>query len=245
MRIAHASIDEHNKTKGGETGNQTGKEVCIRKWYDKPWTIVLRHPSKQIREKIAYVAETLASPPVNQLIGYDQDNRNSLHEAAKRHGYDLKDFIGAHELSETDCSAFATCVCLFAGIHELEYTGNAPTTSTMKSTFERAGFEVITNNRICGSDAYLAKGDILVKPGYHTAIALDDGSMYNKTITVYPAYTGNSDSIVEALKEMRINSSKVHRAKIYAKNFDDKYTYSAVQNMKMLSKLKAGTLIRP
>lgn len=246
MRIAHASIDEHNQIKGGESGNQTGREVCIRKWYNKPWSILIRHPSRETREKIAHVAETLASPPFNQLIGYDQSNRNSFHDIARKYGYNLKDYIGAHETSETDCSAFVTCVCLFAGIKELEYTGNAPSTSTMKTTFEQAGFEIYTDSKHVGSDAYLSKGDILVKPGSHTVIVLDDGSMYNKkTVSVYPQYTGDSDSIVEALKEMHINSSKANRAKIYAANFEDRYTFSASQNMKILSKLKSGTLIKP
>lgn len=246
MRIAHASIDEHNRTKNGEAGNQTGKEVCIRQWYNKPWSVLIRHPNRQIREKIAHIAETLASPPANQLIGYDQNDRNSFHQIAKKHGYDLKDFIGAHELCETDCSAFVTCVCLFAGITDLEYSGNAPTTSMMPTTFKKAGFDILTDSKHVGSDAYLSKGDILVKPGSHTVIVLDDGSHYDKkTLQVYPQYLGSSDSLVEALKEMKINSSKGFRAKIYAANFEDKYTFSAVQNMKMLSRLKGGTLIKP
>ena len=246
MRIAHASIDENNNIKGGSSGNQTGKEVCIRKWYNKPWSILIRHPNRQVREKIAYIAETLASPPANQLIGYDQNNRNSFHIIAKKHGYDLKDFIGAHELCETDCSAFVTCVCLFAGINSLEYTGNAPTTSMMQIVFKTAGFEILTDQKHVGSEAYLSKGDILVKPGSHTVIVLDDGSHFDKKpLEVYPQYKGLSDSIVEALKEMHIISTKSFRAKIYAANFEDTYTYSAVQNMKMLSRLKGGTLIKP
>lgn len=44
---------------------------------------------------------------------------------------------------------------------------------------------------------------------------------------------------------MHINSSKANRAKIYAANFEDRYTFSASQNMKILSKLKGGTLIKP
>ena len=28
--IAHASLDEHGNIKGGNAGDQTGKEVCIR-----------------------------------------------------------------------------------------------------------------------------------------------------------------------------------------------------------------------
>lgn len=42
IKIGHASIDERSKTKGGQAGDQTGKEICIRPWYSKPWSFVLR-----------------------------------------------------------------------------------------------------------------------------------------------------------------------------------------------------------
>lgn len=41
--IVHASINENGKTTGGKTGDQTGKEICIRTYYDKSWTYVLRY----------------------------------------------------------------------------------------------------------------------------------------------------------------------------------------------------------
>ena len=33
VKIGHASIDENNKASGGKSGDQTGKEICIRNWY--------------------------------------------------------------------------------------------------------------------------------------------------------------------------------------------------------------------
>ena len=45
MRIGHASISE-NKNNGrdgkAKAGDQTGKEVCIRQFYKKPWKYLLR-----------------------------------------------------------------------------------------------------------------------------------------------------------------------------------------------------------
>ena len=35
VKIGHASIDERGKISGGKAGDQTGKEVCIRDWYNK------------------------------------------------------------------------------------------------------------------------------------------------------------------------------------------------------------------
>lgn len=246
MRIAHASIDENGRISGGAAGNQTGKEICIRKWYNKPWSILLRHPDPTIREKIAETATILASSPVNSLIGYDQSNRNSLHQVAKACGYDIVEFINLHELCETDCSAFVTVVCLFAGVKALEYCGNAPTTSTMKTTFEKAGFRALTDQKYVGSDVYLSRGDILVKPSGHTVICLDNGPLFEQeAVEYYPRYTGYSTSIVQVLNELGIDSSKTNRRKIYRVNFQDTYVYSAQQNTAMIARLRNGTLIKP
>lgn len=245
MRIAHASIDENKHIKGGQAGNQSGKEVCIRQWYKKPWTILLRHPSREVRDDIGRIAETLCTPPVNQLIGYDQAERNTFHTIARKYNYDLDDYIRAKELSETDCSAFVTCVCLFAGISKLEYNGNAPTTRTMKSAFKDAGFNVLTDSRYVDGIEYLSRGDILLKPGSHVVIVLDNGSWYGKESKYYPAYKGKSFSITDALKELGIDASRKNRAKIYAANLNDKYTFSAAQNSAMLALLRDGKLKRP
>lgn len=245
MRIAHASIDENKTIKGGQAGNQTGKEVCVRQWYKKPWTVLLRHPDRLVRERIAAIAEALASPPANRIIGYDQNQRNTFHTIALKYKYNLLDFINAAEPCETDCSAFVTCVCLFAGLNKLEYSGNAPTTSSMKGVFKQAGFNVLTDSRYVDGTDYLSKGDILLKPGAHVVIVLDDGPMLNKESGYFPKYTGRSYSIADALKEMGIDNSRKNRARIYAENFPDKYTYSGAQNASMLSRLKEGTLKRP
>ena len=45
-KIVHASINEKGKAIGGIPGDQTGKEFCIRSYYNKPWEYVLRYPEK-------------------------------------------------------------------------------------------------------------------------------------------------------------------------------------------------------
>ena len=247
MRIAHASIDEHNQAKNGAAGNQTGREVCVRTWYNKPWSICLRHPDRKVREQIAEIAEILATPPVNSLIGYDQNERNTLHDVDRQCKYDVVTFINEHQLCETDCSAFVTCVCLFAGLKQLEYSGNAPTTSTMKATFKKAGFNVLTDEKYVAGTEYLSKGDILLKPSSHTVIVLDDGEKYGKVnqIIYFPACAEYMVSIVDALKTIGVDSSKDNRRKIYSANFTDKYKATAKQNRDMLELLKAGRLKKP
>ena len=63
--------------------------------------------------------------------------------------------------------------------------------------------------------------------------------------TYLPIYEGKSDSIVEALNALGIDSSADYRRAIYNANFSDTYTKSAKQNTAMLVLLRQGILIRP
>lgn len=42
-QIVHASINEFGGITGGQSGDQTGKEICIRSYYNKPWNSILRY----------------------------------------------------------------------------------------------------------------------------------------------------------------------------------------------------------
>ena len=115
----------------------------------------------------------------------------------------------------------------------------------MKSAFKKAGFDIITDKKIVGTTAYLSKGDILVKPGAHTVIVLDDGELYGKHRAYFPKCSQKHTSIVQALDEIGVNSSKSYRKEIYNANFTDTYRYTAEQNTSMLILLKQGILLKP
>lgn len=168
--IGHASIDENGKARGGKAGDQTKREVCTRKWYNKNWDFVLRCKDPFKAEKMAASCEQGCS---NDNIGYDQNQRNTLNTQAKKVGYDLSKISVP---CETDCSAFMTVCAQAAGINIPYNSGNAPTTSTMKNAFASTGeFEVLTDFKYLISDSYLKRGDILVKSGSHTVMALENG----------------------------------------------------------------------
>ena len=174
VRIGHASIDERGKAKGGAAGDQTGKEVCIRAWYSKPWKVLLRAKDEAVAEKMAKACEAGCW---NNNIGYDQNQRNTLHTQAQKTGYDLSK-VGK---CETDCSAFLTVCAIAAGVTALEYTGNAPTTSTMRAKFTASGaFSALTAAKYLTGTQYLKRGDILLAPGSHTAMVLDTGAAAEK-----------------------------------------------------------------
>lgn len=61
----------------------------------------------------------------------------------------------------------------------------------------------------------------------------------------FPKYDGKSDSIVEALTSLGVDSSADYRRAIYNANFTDAYTKSAKQNTAMMVLLRQGALIEP
>lgn len=295
IKIGHASIDENGNGRNGKAGDQNSKEVCIRTWYNKGWTVVLRPKKANIAEKSALACEAGCA---NNNIGYDMNQRNTAHTQAIAVKYNLS-LIKTP--CETDCSAFMTICAIAGGVTSLEYTGNAPTTSTMRRAFtESGGYDALTDTKYLTSDEYLKRGDILVAEGHHTVMVLENGAKVkaktatptptktveevakeiingiggwgndpertarlkaagydsvavqdrvnelskSSTVKYYKKYTGKSESIVEALTVIGIDSSKANRKKIAAANGISGYTGSAVQNMKLLALLKKGKLVK-
>lgn len=171
-RVGSASLDENRKTKGGKAGDQTSKEVYITSWYSKAWSYVLRAKDKNIANRIADSCEKGCN---NQHIGYDQNQRLTLRTQAKLAGMNL-DLIKTD--CECDCSSFVAVCCECAGIPIPYPSGNAPTTSNMKSLYLNTGyFDLYTDSKYLTSEHYLKRGDILVQTGSHTVIVLDNGKL--------------------------------------------------------------------
>lgn len=62
--------------------------------------------------------------------------------------------------------------------------------------------------------------------------------------TYYPAVSSKYSSLVDALNSINVNSSLEYRTKIAQKNNIKNYKGTALQNKRLLDKLKAGKLIR-
>ena len=57
-QIVHASINEKGTITGGKEGDQTGKEICTRSYYNKPWNSVLRYKeAPSVMKSIDEIAE--------------------------------------------------------------------------------------------------------------------------------------------------------------------------------------------
>lgn len=177
--IGHASIDENKKIKNGQAGDQTGKEVCTREWYNKNWDVVLRCDIPELVEKMAIACERGCA---NNNIGYDQNQRNSLRVQAYKNNFNLSKISAP---CETDCSAFMTVCAECAGVAIPYNNGNAPTTRTMRKAFLSTGlFHALTESKYRNSSDYLKRGDILVKEGSHTVMVLSNGKSTQNTSSV-------------------------------------------------------------
>ena len=179
-QLGHATSDENKHISGGKAGDQTGKEVFIREWYNRPWNCVIEFKDPEMAEKAAVAMEHACA---NDHIGYDQWQRNTLLTAARKVGYDpgkvTKDV-------ETDCSALVSLCCMYAGIPEsvLYEDGNSCTTSTLRDALVSTGkVKVYTDSKHLTSGEYNKRGSILLYEGHHTAIQLEDGSKVEKQTT--------------------------------------------------------------
>lgn len=236
VKIGHASIDENKKAHGGKAGDQTGKEVFTRSWYSHPWAYVIRAKDSKARERIAKAMEQACA---NNNIGYDQYQRTTLFALAKEKAWDISKVA---KKCECDCSSLVAVCVNAAGISVSKdiYTGN------QKSALANTGkFNIYTDVKYTKSDAYLMRGDILLGNG-HTAIVLSDGAKVSASKKVYYFTKCDADeiSIVDALKNIGVNSGFANRKKIAIANGIENYTGSADQNIKLLSLMKQGKLVK-
>ena len=171
VRMGHASISENN-TINGTKGDSTKKEVCVRKWYNKPWDYVAIYPDAAVRERHAAACEAGCA---NDKIGYGQSNRNTLNTLAKEVGYDLSKIT-------TDCSAFMNVCAVASGAPDATYGSNGWTTSTMKSQLQKAGYKIVTDPTLISNAKYCVRGAIYVKASSHTTCGLDNGPEYQKML---------------------------------------------------------------
>lgn len=168
VKVGSARIDENGNAKGGKAGDQTGKEVSAQTWYkhSKGWR-VFRANNSACAEKIA---QDMKYACANNNIGYDQNQRNTLYNVAKKVGFNCSKVT---QKCETDCSALVRVCCAYAGILLPNFR-----TATEPNVLLKSGkFTELKGKKYTDSPDYLLAGDILVtKKSGHTVVVLNNGS---------------------------------------------------------------------
>lgn len=168
MRIAQASHDEMGQYRGGTAGNQSGDELNIKSWYNRPWNVVFRPKSAVFGDNMATVAEMLVA---NRNVGYDQGERTTLYDSCARIGWNPS-LINTLPPCECDCSSLIAVVLRFLGVA----IPKTVTTMTMSAALTTTGlFDRLTESQYLQTGDRLRRGDILLNTAHHVAIAVDNG----------------------------------------------------------------------
>lgn len=190
--IANCSKDERNKYAGGQAGDQTGYEWCVRSWYNRPWNVVLRYPDLEVGKELAKMAREAAE---NDNCGYDQgtagngEDRYSFWKRLKEADYDPAKI---DKPCEGDCSS-TTAALIKAlgyrmGIEKLTKLSIYAYTGDLRYRLVSLGWDELTSSKYLDSDDYLLPGDVLLYEGHHVCINLDEGKYANKKPTIYKGY---------------------------------------------------------
>lgn len=214
VMIAHASKDENSRYANGKAGDQTGLEVCIRTWYNRPWNVVLRAKDTKMANKIA---EAMEHATKNDHVGYDQNQRNTLLTQVRKLGYDP----GRVTVDcETDCSALVSVACMYAGVPEsaLYQNGNSATTRTLRNRLMKTGLfnEYVVSSYTAGTSK-LVRGDILLSEGHHVAVV-------TRAQPSVPQTSTSKKTIAQVVKEImqgRYANGTARVAKLHDEGFTD------------------------
>lgn len=235
--IGSARHDENGKYVGGKAGDQkqtsstfdTKGEVSIQSLASfigsKKWYIV--------RAKTVANAKALASAMKtacnNANVGYNQNSRLEI----VTYGVDAKYPVNS------DCSSLVrACVIKATGKDPGNFiTSNEPAILKNTGLFDAAV--------IYTSASIIYEGDILVTQGKgHTGICVE-GNARDVSSLFYPRYLGSTSSIVTALQGVgEKDVTLAHRQKIALANGITNYKGTAAQNLKLLSLVKNGILVK-
>ena len=166
-RIAEAYSDENGKARGGELGDQNGREVRVREWYLRKdgWPTYIECTDPILADAAAYNAELFATV---EVYGYDQDERWTGYKTAKELG------IENGKPSALDCSTHVLASYILAGldIPAEGYTGN------LERILLATGKFVSYKDAAHTDSANIAKrGGMYLAAGNHVMMVLDDGPL--------------------------------------------------------------------
>lgn len=238
--IGHASISEKG-TINGTKGDSTGREVCVRSWYSKPWDFMAIYPDADVRERHAQAVEDGCC---NNNIGYGQGDRNSANAEAKKVGYIIKNI---KTRCNTDCSAFQNLCAVAARTPNVTYGSNGWTTFVMKARLKAAGYIIIESSKYLTSERYCVRGAIYVKASSHTVCGLTNGTNYLDTLKA-AGLSSTGTPTVNKPSNPKKDTSKIDPATKLNKKIAGTYKVTAINGLylrKGAGKSKGALCIMP
>ena len=167
--ISHARMDENGKIDGLIPGDQTGKEIEVRPWYNSNWVYYIECTDTILAAKAAANAKQIA---LDSAFGYSQNTRWTGYTSIKNNNGNIKGAGG-----NLDCASLVITAYIIAGLN-IKATGY---TASLKGIFEKTGkFKVYTDAAHISKCLYAKVGALYVRPrtaesGGHVCIVLNDG----------------------------------------------------------------------
>lgn len=178
-KVSNCGHDENWGARYGAAGDQTGSEWWIINWYDFGQNVVLRHPDAKVRAMIADMARAAAE---NNMVGYDQSQRETFWQQLKKANYRPEDI---KTKCEADCSSGVAAIVKGAGYRlgdkKLQEVSPKVYTGNERAALVAAGFKALWASKYLTSGDYLLAGDINLNEGSHTNICVTNGSKATDT----------------------------------------------------------------
>lgn len=212
--IWNSGHDERGQYSGGEPGDQTGVECCVRPWFSSPWDCILRYPDQALAAEAAELGRHAAE---NDCIGYCQAHRNTFYECLSN--TDTWDPADIAEPCEGDCCRDCTTVWQAVGErHGIEALkrldpdpyGDTTYTANARERYTSAGFQVLDGDYFTCSDAHLLPGDCLLNTHVHMAMQLDVG--WDVDDGVWCPDSAGQGSVEDNIKEITMNFASIVNA---------------------------------
>ncbi|NLI54096.1 MAG: hypothetical protein GX417_07185 [Clostridiales bacterium] len=182
-KIADARQDENGKARGGQAGDQSGKEILVHDWYlrDGGWDVYLECTDEGMALEASNNMIRMAN---DNSFGYDQDQRWTAEDAILAAGGNIE----AAAASETDCSAAVLTSYRLTGLKVARgYTGN------LESLLLATGkFVAHREAKYLASGNYAKIGGLYLTAGKHVAMVVTNGS---KAETSESASGGEAEEI--------------------------------------------------
>ena len=164
--IVNASINEKGKTTGGKSGDQTGREIYTRGYYNYPWNVVLRYNE---------------SSSTSATTSTKEDKDYSLSDSFGTGGNTVGDKFFA--------SADATYKLIVGGNDITPYVGNLSWQNSIDELATKMNFEVAKSDTNYVNTYAPHIGDIVnfctnIEIFRGIVIAVDDGDKFKNKYTV-------------------------------------------------------------
>lgn len=200
-KIVEAYSDENGKARGGQRGDQSGKEIRVREFYirDGGFSVYLECTDPLLAEAAAFNAQLIAE---DSSFGYNQDDRWRGYKEIISGGS-----IDEAETGDFDCSSLCVAAYILAGLDMKPegYTGNLE-----RLFLETGKFVAYKDAEHLNSSKLAKRGGMYLEPKKHVFMMLEDGSDAGTVPPPAASAPSSSEKRVYAKGSVRVRNAPIN-----------------------------------